>query len=176
VTADERTEANVIVIMGVAGAGKTAVGRALADALHWRFVEGDDYHPRANVEKMSHGMPLSDDDRRPWLEALRSVIAAAVHDGEHAVVACSALKHAYRETLRVPDAPPGAIRFVYLDVPRAVLAERLAMRQHHFAPPALLDSQLDTLEKPRDALWVDGTLPVLAIVDRVVTALHLSTE
>ena len=160
--------------MGVAGAGKTAVGHALAEALHWRFVEGDDYHPRANVEKMSHAVPLTDDDRRPWLDALRGVIATTLTNGDHAVIACSALKHAYRETLRVPNAPSGAIRFVYLDVPRAVLAERLAARQHHFAPPALLESQLDTLERPRDAVWVDGTLPVGSIVNRVLAALHLS--
>jgi gluconokinase len=171
---DRSSTPNVIIVMGPAGAGKTAVGQALATAAGWRFLEGDDYHTAANVEKMSHGIPLDDNDRRPWLAALRDEIAREIHRGGHAILACSALKHAYRESLRVKDAPPNAVRFVYLDVPRAVLAERLAARKHHFAPPELLDSQLATLEKPRDALWVDGTRPIPDIVARVMASFHLT--
>jgi gluconokinase len=170
------TSANVIVVMGVAGAGKTAVGRALAAQVKWRFLEGDAYHSPTNIAKMSRGIALTDDDRLPWLAALRDVIADVLRRGDHAVLACSALKHSYREMLRLDGAPEGAIRFVYLDVPPHVLAERLATRQHHFAPPELLNSQLETLEKPRDALWVDGTASVESIVNRVITAFDLSPK
>lgn len=158
--------------MGVAGAGKTAVGQALSDALGWHFIEGDRYHPRTNVEKMSRGIPLTDRDRQPWLLALQEAIADVERRDDHAVLACSALKHAYREMLRAAATEPHAVRFVYLDVPPAVLAERLATRQHHVAPPELLPSQLDTLEKPHDALWVDGTQTIPVIVDYVTNALH----
>jgi gluconokinase len=157
--------------MGPSGAGKTAVGRALAAAIGWPFLEGDDYHPRANVEKMSHGIPLTDADRAPWLAALRRAIERIVTNDDHAVLACSALKHAYREELRGDH--PGAVRFVYLDVPEHVLAERLKQRPHHFMPPELLHSQLATLEEPRDAYRVDGTLPIPEIVSRVVAEFDL---
>jgi gluconokinase len=167
---------NVIIVMGVSGAGKTAVGRALAAQLRWTFLEGDAYHSSASIAKMSHGIALTDDDRLPWLTALRDVIGDVVRRGDHAVLACSALKHAYREMLRLDGAPEGAIRFVYLDVPPQVLAERLATRQHHFAPPELLNSQLATLEPPRDALWVDGTASVESIANRVITAFDLSPK
>ena len=156
--------------MGVSGAGKTYVGRALADALGWRFYEGDDFHPAANIEKMSHGHPLSDADRAPWLTALRDLIGNAIASGERAVLACSALKQRYRESLVPKGTPHETVRFVYLDVPESVLAERLAKRRGHFMPPELLASQLATLEKPRDALRIDGTRPVLEIVDTVRTA------
>lgn len=166
------TQLSVIIVMGVSAAGKTVVGRALADALAWRFVEGDDYHPAANVEKMKHGTPLNDEDRAPWLAALHDVIAEAATHGDHAVVACSALKRAYRDVLRLSDEPE-AVQFVHLDVPEQVLAERLAHRHGHFMPPSLLKSQLDTLEMPRDAFCVDGTLPVPEIVARIVDHFHL---
>jgi len=161
--------------MGVSAAGKTVVGRALANALAWRFVEGDDYHPAANVEKMKHGIPLNDEDRAPWLAALHRLIAEAAAHNDHAVVACSALKHAYRDVLRLRDEPQ-AVRFVYLDVPEQVLADRLAHRHGHFMPPSLLKSQLETLEKPRDAFCVDGTLPVPEIVQRIMDHFHLSAR
>ncbi|HXT18209.1 MAG TPA: gluconokinase [Gemmatimonadaceae bacterium] len=169
---DKETTPNVVVVMGVSGAGKTAVGQALADATGWRFVEGDAYHPASNIEKMSHGIGLTDEDRRPWLAALRDVVEQVVREDDHAILACSALKHDYRETLRVPNAGR-AVRFVFLDVPPEVLAQRLAERKHHFAPPELLHSQLATLEKPRDALRVDGARPIPEIVEQVVNELRL---
>jgi gluconokinase len=160
----------VIVIMGVAASGKTTAAKALAEALGWSFLEGDDYHPAANRAKMHAGHPLTDDDRRPWLSALHDVIADVVRRDGHAVVACSALKASYRDALVPSDAPAGTLRFVFLDVPRATLEARLRSRQHFF-PASLLDSQLATLEEPRDAVRVDGTKPVADIVASIRDAL-----
>jgi gluconokinase len=117
---------NVIVVMGVAGAGKTLVGKTLARAIGWAFYDADDFHSRANIEKMSRGEPLTDDDRRPWLAAMRVTIAGVIERADHGVLACSALKEWYRRALVPEDAPPGAVRFVYLDVPESVLHGRLA--------------------------------------------------
>lgn len=163
--------ATVIVVMGVSGAGKTLVGRELAAALDWQFYDGDDFHSAANVEKMRTGHPLNDDDRRPWLAAIRAVIARTLANGNSAVVACSALKQWYRDALIPDSAAAGAVRFVYLDVPRDVLHQRLIDRPHHFMPADLLDSQLTTLEKPSDALCVDGTKPPAQIVASVIGTL-----
>lgn len=163
----------IIIVMGVSGAGKTEVGRALAASLGWRFVDADDFHSAANRAKMHRGQGLTDADRAPWLATLRDQLAHAIDGCERIVLACSALKEQYRETLTPDNAVPGAVRFVYLDVPVDVLRERLAKRQHHFAPPELLDSQLATLEAPRNALWVDGTKPVEAIVRDVQDAMGL---
>jgi len=148
----------VIVIMGVSGAGKTTIGHALAVELGWPFVEGDNAHPPANVEKMRAGIPLSDADRAPWLAALHATLARAVDRREHTVVACSALKGRYRDLLR---GNLRTVRFVYLRAAPAVLRRRLAERRAHFFNPTLLQSQLDTLEEPdeRDALIVDGEWP-----------------
>ena|SRR5215831_2445993 len=158
--------------MGVAASGKSTVGQALAHALGWRFYEGDDFHSPANKAKMHSGVPLTDEDRRPWLAALGAKIGETVARGERAVFACSALKAWYREALVPAGTPAGSVRFVHLDVPRDALAARLAERQHFF-PASLLDSQLKTLEPPRDAVWVDGTKPVPEIVESVRAALRL---
>ncbi len=166
-------DVRVIVVMGVSAAGKTAAGEALARELGWQFVEGDDYHSAANKAKMHRGEGLTDDDRRPWLLALRDVIARAIDEKSHVVLACSALKQWYRDLLVPDDAPPGAVRFLFLNVPREVLEERARKRHHPFATPALLDSQLATLEPPRDAIWLDGTKPVPEIVDAARAALAL---
>jgi gluconokinase len=162
---------HVIVVMGVSGAGKTLVGRTLADALGWPFHEGDDYHSAANIEKMSHGIPLTDDDRAPWLAALHHLIVGIITRDERGVVACSALKHSYRQDLASTTLRRSAVRFVYLDVPRAVLEQRLRARRGHFAPPELLDSQLATLEEPHDALRVNGDQPPAEIVREIRTRL-----
>lgn len=154
----------VIVLTGVAGAGKTTVGRALAAALACRFVDGDDYHAPPAIAKMRAGMPLTDADRAPWIASLHRVIAAAVDRREPLVVACSALREAYRRALR--DDLRG-VRFVFLQADQPTLRHRLATRVSHFAGPALLDSQLATLEPPTDALTVDATLPPPRIVDRI---------
>jgi len=152
--------------MGVSGSGKTTVGSALARRLGWPFIEGDDFHPPANVAKMAAGHPLTDADRAPWLAALRRRIDELLASGESAVIACSALKHSYRSVLAGED--PRAVRFVQLDVPIEVLRERLEHRRGHFMPVSLLESQLATLEPSSTALRVDGTLPVDKILDQVV--------
>ncbi len=170
-TAAESTR--VIVVMGVSGAGKTLVGRALADALGWPFHEGDDYHSAANIEKMSHGIPLTDEDRAPWLTALHDLIVGIVARNGCGVLACSALKHSYRERLVSKTLRASTVRFVYLDVPRDVLEQRLRDRRGHFAPPELLDSQLATLEEPHDAVWVNGDRPPAEIVNEIRTKLGL---
>ncbi|MBU6247004.1 MAG: gluconokinase [Xanthomonadaceae bacterium] len=143
--------------MGVAGSGKSTFGAALAIALGARFLDADDLHPASNLQKMTAGRPLDDDDRWPWLDAVAAWIASRQAAGVACVVACSALRRAYRDRLRagVPDAPG----FVYLDVPRNELARRMRARRH-FMPPSLLDSQLATLEAPNgdeDACTLDGT-------------------
>jgi len=131
------------VIMGVSGCGKSTVGQQLADACGHAFVEGDAFHSQANVDKMSAGQPLDDDDRRGWLGAIQEQIAGAREQGLGLVVSCSALKRSYRDLLREADP---ALRFVHLDGPRVLIAERLAARRNHYMPPQLLDSQLAALE------------------------------
>ena len=131
--------------MGVSGCGKTTVGRVLAERLGWPYVDGDDLHPPANVAKMAAGHPLNDEDRWPWLHAIRRQLDTWGSAGVDGVLACSALRRAYRDVLR--DGP-GEVRFAFLDVDPAVLADRLAHRSGHFMPSALLASQLATLEPP----------------------------
>lgn len=152
--------------MGVSGAGKTVIGEALAGATGWPFYEGDDYHSAASIEKMRHGIPLDDADRAPWLGALHRLIVDVVGRDAHAIIACSALKAAYRARL-VENTPHDAVRFVHLDVPADVLRARLETRAGHFMPPELLGSQLATLEAPSNALWVDGTKPPAEIVESI---------
>jgi gluconokinase len=133
------------VVMGVSGCGKSLIGTALARALDIDFVEGDDYHSAENVQRMSSGIPLTDDDRSRWLRALAARLRKAKDAGTGLVMTCSALKRSYRDVLR---AGAGDVRFVFLRGPRALLAERIAGRRGHFMPPSLLDSQLATLEEP----------------------------
>lgn len=156
--------------MGVTGAGKSTVGEALAHRLEWRFCEGDKFHTPANVAKMSHGEPLDDADREPWLDALNEVLHAAAADGTPVVLACSALKDRYRRRL---TAGLTAVEFVYLHGSRAALRERVHDRLHHFIDPTLLDSQLATLEEPsRDATtWVELDQPVEDAVDEIIERL-----
>src|SRR5262249_2399746 len=145
--------------MGVSGAGKTVVGQALAQAIGWTFADADEFHSPENKAKMHRGIGLTDSDRAPWLASLRAYLERVSPDGHRVVLACSALKQAYRDAL-TPAAIAPHTRFVYLQVPKNVLHERLVDRRHAFATPALLDSQLATLEEPTDALCVDGTRPV----------------
>jgi gluconokinase len=144
----------IAVLMGVSGSGKTSVGRRLAEALGWQFVEGDDLHPPENVAKMAAGTPLEDSDRWPWLDRLADEIARIAAEGENAVVACSALKQAYRDRLAA-KAPPGAVRFVHLAGTYDEIAAKLATRKHRYMPASLLASQFATLEPPADAIVVD---------------------
>ena len=135
----------VLVLMGVTGSGKSTVGGALAARLGWDLGEGDDLHPAANVAKMAAGHPLTDDDRRPWLQRVRGWIDEHVAAGRPGVITCSALKRSYRDVLREPH-----VVFVHLHGTRDELAARLATRRGHFMPAALLDSQLADLEPPGD--------------------------
>jgi carbohydrate kinase (thermoresistant glucokinase family) len=134
-----------IILMGVSGCGKTTVAKLLADRLGWTLLEGDDFHPKRNVEKMSHGMPLNDDDREPWLRAIAAAIDEARRGGRQVIVTCSALKRAYRDLL-VDDHPD--VIFVYLKGSKALIADRLKHRAGHFMPAGLLDSQFAALEEP----------------------------
>lgn len=160
-----------IVAMGVSGSGKSHLGAALARACGMDFVEGDELHPVANIAKMRAGVPLGDEDRRPWLEAIAAAIAA--HRGQGVVVACSALRRAYRDVLRQADP---ALRLLYLRVPRDELARRMRERRH-FMPPALLDSQLATLEEPaadEQAVVLEAGADLAAMVAMAVRALSLT--
>ena len=154
----------IILIMGVTGSGKTTVGHLLADSLGWAFSDADDFHPPANVAKMSAGIALTDDDRDPWLTALRSHIECQLAADQQTVVACSALKAAYRTRL-IPDS--GLVHLVYLKGATELLAARLANRSGHFAPPALLTSQLATLEPPVEALMLDIAVPPEQLVTEI---------
>jgi carbohydrate kinase (thermoresistant glucokinase family) len=133
------------------------VAKGIAVSMNWLFAEGDAFHPEANVEKMHSGVPLTDEDRWPWLAVLHDSLARSLAEGRGTVLACSALKESYREALS--DRLSG-VRFVLLDGDRALLRARLANRPGHFMNPALLDSQLETLERPADALLVDIAAPV----------------
>jgi gluconokinase len=161
----------VVVVMGVSGSGKSSVGRALAEALGWPFFDGDDFHPPENVAKMAAGVPLTDTDRWPWLDILAAKIAAVQADCGHAVLACSALRAAYRDRIAAGARSPGEVRFVYLKGDRATIAARLASRQHRYMPATLLDSQFATLEEPADALAVDIRDKVPEQVARIRAAL-----
>lgn len=155
----------VVVVMGVSGSGKTTVGKVLVRMLDWTFVEADDFHPRANVEKMSEGVPLDDDDRRPWLQALRRRIEEACQSGENVVLACSALKHSYQDYLEGHD--PECVHYVHLRGSEELIRKRLAERKGHFMDPDLLRSQLETLEPPADAIQVDITPAPEAIASEI---------
>jgi gluconokinase len=136
----------VLVVMGVSGCGKSTIASMLAHRLHWIYEDGDWLHPQSNIEKMHHGEPLNDEDRWPWLHAIADWIDATRHAGNHGIVACSALKRAYRDIL-IGDRHD--VRIVYLKGDRELIARRIAARGDHFMPPALLDSQFKTLEEPK---------------------------
>jgi gluconokinase len=141
----------IVIVMGVVGAGKTTIGRLLAEQLGWTFADADDFHSATNVDKIRHGIPLTDEDRKPWLESLRAAITKWIAEGTNAVLACSALKSSYREQLAVvPD-----VRFVFLKGDASLIAARLRARHGHFADEKILTSQLADLEEPEGAVVVD---------------------
>jgi gluconokinase len=164
-----------LVVMGVSGSGKSTIADALAKRLNWRFEDGDGFHPASNVAKMSAGHPLTDEDRWPWLQAIADEIDRVCGKGDRAVVACSALKRAYRNVLVHGR---DDVRIVFLDGTEALVASRLAARRGHFMPPGLLASQFKTLEPPTPdeqpvAVSIDATVD--AIVDNIIRQLKLES-
>ena|SRR5215471_6386529 len=151
----------IIILMGVSGSGKTTIGQRLAAGLGWPFYDGDQFHPQANVAKMQQGIPLTDEDRWPWLQALRAQIATCIQQGVSAVLACSALKQVYRAYLLIDETQ---VKLVYLKGDYALIRERLAQRHGHFMPPELLASQFAALEEPEQGVIVDIAHPPETIV------------
>ena len=160
----------ILIVMGVTGAGKTTIGRALATSLGWEFHDGDDLHSETNKLKMHRGIALDDSDRAPWLSALRNLIEGMLLERCNGVVACSALKQSYRDELVVD---PKLVKIVYLKGSKQLLAERLRKRSGHFMNRVLLQSQLDTLEEPRDAVVTNVSAAPEAVVNEIRRGLGL---
>ena len=170
---DDATAPCALVVMGVSGSGKSTVAEALAARLGWRFEDGDEYHPPANVAKMSAGQPLTDEDRWPWLQAIADEIDRLSAAGQRAVIACSALKRAYREILVHGR---DDIRIVFLSGTQDLIGDRLAARKGHFMPSGLLVSQFRTLQPPQPderPITVSIDAPVEAIVDDIIRQLKV---
>ena len=159
----------IVVVMGVSGCGKSTVGQKIAERLGCAFRDGDEFHSDANRAKMHAGIPLNDDDRKPWLESIRTYMDETMSGGGSLVVACSALKQRYRDVLR---GKTGNTEFVYLKGDFDLLQGRLAARKDHFFNPNLLRSQFDALEEPTAAIVVDIALPTESIVNEAVTQLQ----
>ncbi|HAK53681.1 MAG TPA: hypothetical protein DCM54_17520 [Gammaproteobacteria bacterium] len=157
-----------IVVMGVAGCGKTTIGKSLAEALSYPFYDGDDFHPEPNVEKMSRGESLTDTDRAGWLSSLRDLMATNESNGTPIVVACSALKASYRKALSTGEGP----LFVFLDISHETADARLKARTEHFMPASLVQSQFDTLERPSEAILVDSNKPLEEVQETAVAAVR----
>ena len=172
----QRREPSVIVVMGVSGAGKTTIAAMLAMRLGWTFEDADWFHPPANVEKMHAGKPLTDEDRWPWLRAIAEFIERTQKAGQHAVIACSALKRAYRNIL---IGSRREVRLVYLQGERDLIARRMTLRHGHFMPPSLLENQFATLEEPdaeEDAIVVSIDARPREIVESIVAKLGIGTK
>jgi gluconokinase len=165
----------IVIIFGVSGAGKTTIGKLLSEELGWQFYEADDFHPRSNIEKMRRGRPLTDEDRWPWLERLREQIALSLSAKENAVLACSALKRAYREHLRVS----GDVKFVFLRGDYTLVEKQLRRRRAHFMNPKLLRSQFTDLEGPEpneDVLTIELGRTPEELVEEIKTRLRLARK
>ena len=163
-----------LIVMGVSGSGKSTIADKLAERLRWSYEDGDKFHPASNVAKMSAGHPLTDEDRWPWLQAIADEIDRVCGAGQRAVIACSALKRAYRDILVHGRSD---VRIIYLKGTQELIAQRLAARKNHFMPPGLLDSQFKTLEPPdprENPVTVSIDAPVDAIVDDIIRGLRLS--
>jgi gluconokinase len=160
----------IVIIMGTTGAGKTTIGTMLATQLNWQFADADTFHPPANIEKMSRGIPLTDADRAPWLEAMRKAILEWIAAGKNVVLACSALKRAYRDKLR----PSPEVKIVYLKGDYALFAERIRHRHGHFAGEQILAGQFADLEEPMDAITIDAAQSPEEIVAEIRKRLAFS--
>ena len=163
----------IVIVFGVSGAGKTTIGKLLAQEVGWHFYEADDFHSRANIDKMRRGIPLTDADRWPWLESLRQLIERSLEASENAVLTCSALKRAYRERLRVSD----EVKFVFLRGDYALIEKQLRRRHGHFMNPELLRSQFADLEEPKpdeDVVTIELGHTPQEIVDEIKTELPLA--
>ena len=164
----------IIVLMGVSGCGKTTIGTNLARCLNWEYQEGDALHPQKNIVKMSEGIPLNDDDRKPWIARIADWIETRCIAGRDGVISCSALKEVYRQTIRGTQTD---VQFVYLRGSRELLSDRLAYRKDHFMPPNLLESQLELLEEPsidEQAMVVTIDSTPEKIVQKICDSLGLS--
>ena len=164
---------SIVVLMGVSGSGKTTIGQLLGKRTGLQFADADDFHPESNRQKLAAGHPLTDADRQPWLERLNQLLISWHNAGKGGILACSALKDGYRTTL-AKDLPPRAVRFVLLEVSRDMLQQRLAHRDHPFMSPALLDSQIATLEHPEnnDALIIRNDHDADQVVSELIAGLR----
>jgi carbohydrate kinase (thermoresistant glucokinase family) len=164
-------EVMVIILMGPMGCGKTTIGKMLAEKLGWPFYDGDDFHPKENVEKMRAGFSLTDEDRKLWLEELYGNIQRWLKDKENSILACSALKRSYRNMLGINQ---NTVRTVYLKGSYELLRKRIEDRQHPYMDKNLLRSQLDTLEEPKDGLTVDISVTPEIVVSTIIDHLNLN--
>lgn len=163
----------IILIMGVAGSGKTTIGKLLADTLHWEFWDADTFHSPENIEKMRNSIPLTESDREPWLQHLRAAIQQGLQEHRNIVLACSALKNSYRHYL-IGDS--NLIKLIYLKGSYELIQNRLKARHHHYMTEQLLDSQFDTLEEPSGAIAIEVSQPPQKIVERIQSALGLEAD
>lgn len=154
----------IIILMGVSGAGKTTIGKLFAEKYSWTFLDADDFHSAASINKMRRGIPLTDADRIPWLTEIRTVLIRYLQENQNIVLACSALRQKYRELLTI-DA--NQIKFVYLQVNAELISQRLQARQNHFMSVQLLESQLDSLEEPEHAIVINGSSTPDAIAQEI---------
>lgn len=160
----------VILVMGVSGSGKSTVGKMLAEKLQWKFKDADEFHSQANIEKMKKGIPLTDEDREPWLQKMQDTILQWLKDDKDVVLACSALKESYREKLCYCQEQ---VTLVYLEASCELIKQRLKNRKGHFMNEDLLESQFETLEKPVEGIHVNIAKPPEAIVNQIIERLDL---
>ena len=158
-----------VVLMGVAGSGKSAVGKEVAARLSWLFLDADDFHPAANIAKMKQGIPLNDQDRIPWLKTLHDELEHQLAENRSVILGCSALKESYRHLLSEHISP---LSFVLLDVDEETISQRLQQRSAHFFPKNLMQSQFAALEKPKDAIIIDARKPLSEVVEKVILAVQ----
>ncbi|MDR3612126.1 MAG: gluconokinase [Candidatus Obscuribacterales bacterium] len=172
---NRQASAVVIIVMGVAGSGKTAIGKLLSERLHFQFVDADDFHSPISIEKMKSGEPLTDADRAPWLTHLANLIAEWINSNRHTVLACSALKQSYRNILQQHKTKSEAIQFVYLKGSYDLFLNRLQSRAGHYMKADMLKSQFAILEEPNSAIVIDASLAVEEVVAKTIAAISNKT-